>query len=381
VLVVEDDNTERLGTESRYAIGPGARKSTVTVAGRLRATPRGLHRLGPARISYQDALGLTRVGVASVAVADLLVLPRFVPLEIVEPPRSRLQSPDVVARPHRFATDDPFRFREYVTGDDTRRIVWRMSIRTGRLHVRVPETRETATKAIVLALDSWLAPGTALRSSAAIHDVLDRLVETWISLARELRERGNSVSLVAVADSPDGERRIERLAEQDLRLWQDLGARASWQGSFDLDALVAHVGPETELVVVSSRIDPPPAALHGSLTWVYRAPLDALGTRSPGLLRALTGDGPGSGLRILDAIFRLPAPSASDDSTLWRQLRGVLRLRRSLAARRRLRLLAARRGESAWRAIAARGEPVYILEPGPIRHRLVGVSARAREVA
>ncbi|NOY25668.1 MAG: hypothetical protein GXP62_07320, partial [Oligoflexia bacterium] len=124
-LLVEDENLPELGTSSRYAVGAGARRSHVTLSGRFRHTPRGLHRLGPAEIFYQDALGFTRVSVASVATATLKVLPRFRQLVIVDPPRSKLDAPDVLTRPHRFATEDPFGFKDYHPGDDTRRIHWR----------------------------------------------------------------------------------------------------------------------------------------------------------------------------------------------------------------------------------------------------------------
>jgi uncharacterized protein (DUF58 family) len=125
-LLVEDVLPERLLTQSRYAVGAGARRQELIVGGRLRATPRGLYRLGPAEVYYQDMLGMTRVALASVATCELKVLPRFRNLEIIEPPRSKLSTPDVLTRPHRFPTEDYFRFREYAHGDDTRRISWKL---------------------------------------------------------------------------------------------------------------------------------------------------------------------------------------------------------------------------------------------------------------
>jgi hypothetical protein len=147
------------------------------VGGRLRVTPRGLYQLGPAEVYYQDMLGLTRISLASLATAELKVLPRFRPLEIREPPRSRLQSPDVITRPHRFATEDHFRFREYAAGDDTRRIHWKLSVRSGHLTIRQPETREISTKNVLLVLDTFLPAGR----------MLDDVAEAERPLCEELR--------------------------------------------------------------------------------------------------------------------------------------------------------------------------------------------------
>src|SRR5690606_18283182 len=121
-------------------------------------------------------------------------------LEIVEPPRSKHQTPDVVVRPHRFPQEDFFRFREYARGDDTRRIHWKLSVRAGRLTLRVPEAREQSVRNVVLVLDSFL-PGRGTGDDAVgLADVLDALVETWVSLAAELVTRGDAVTLVAAVD-------------------------------------------------------------------------------------------------------------------------------------------------------------------------------------
>ena len=377
LLLVEDENTPELGTTSRYSVGAGARRKVVTLSGRFRKTPRGLHRLGPARIFYQDAFGFTRVNIASVATADLKVLPRFKELEIIEPPRSRLQVPDVLTRPHRFATEDYFRFKEYAPGMDTRRIHWRLSIRTGHLQVRQPETREISTRKVLIALDSYLPPGRMLKDSVGMEQVLDRLVETWISLANELIERGDQVSLVTALDDGDGSIVIESLSctTGNRRRWQDMGARVCWQDRFDLPEVLESLGSELHAVAVSSRFfSPPPESLGGeSFTWVYRPPIDALGTRMPPFWTVIAGPGNGSFLHFLALIFRLPAPTGSDENGVVRQLKDILWRWRVHQAQARLRHVAYAQGRLTMNALASRGETVYRLEPGVRGHRLVGL--------
>lgn len=375
-LLVEDNLPARLGTTSRYAVGAGARRDELTVGGRLRVTPRGLYQLGPAEIYYQDILGLTRISLASLAVAELKVLPRFRALDIREPPRSRQQSPDVLTRPHRFATEDHFRFREYASGDDTRRIHWKLSIRSGHLTLRQPETREVSTRTIVLALDAYLPAGRMLEDAVGVEEVLDRLVETFLSLAKELVHRGDKVTMVAVARRPEGGGlAIETLAASKggHARWQDLGARAVWQGHHDLPELLEAVGPGVHGIVVSSRFQAPPPALGAGqeMTWIYLPPDEALGDKDPTLLQVLAG----TQVNAASWLFRLPYLAGSDENALTAQLRTVSFHMARLAARARLRAVAKQNGARTIAALVARGDAVYRLEPGVGAHRLVGLSS------
>ncbi len=371
-LLVEDALPARLGTVSRYAVGAGASRE-LTVGGRLRRTPRGLYRLGPAEIYFQDMFGFTRIALASVATAELKILPRFRPLEIKEPPRSKLETPDVLTRPHRFATEDYFRFREYAPGDDTRRINWKLSVRAGRLNVRLPENKEFSTRNVLLVLDSYLPQGRMLEDAIGVEEVLDQVIETWISLARELVERGDRVSLLAVARSSKGELEPELMAGQKggHARWQDLGARACWQGRMDIGPLLEQAGKDMHAVVVSSRFQsPPPEPFPGqSLTWVFLPPQQALGDRDPGLLETLAG----SKVRALSWLFLLPGPAGSDENGLLAQWRYVSYHMARLGARARLRTVARVQGDRVMRALIDRGDTVYRLEPGAGAHRLVGI--------
>lgn len=373
-LLVDDPLPARLATLSRYAVGSGA-QTELTLGGRLRRTPRGLYRLGPAEIYFQDVLGFTRIALASVATAELKVLPRFRPLEIKEPPRSRLETPDVLTRPHRFATEDHFRFREYAAGDDTRRIHWKLSVRAGRLNIRLPENREYSTKNILLVLDAYLPAGRMMDDAVGVEEVLDQVVETWISLARELMERGDKVALAAVARNDKGELAVEVLqcTRGSHARWQDLGARTCWQSRHELTDMLDQVGKDMHAVVVSSRFQsPPPKPFEGqSLTWVYLPPQQALGERDPTLLEALAG----TPVKAFLYLFLLPGPAGADENSLGAQLRHFRYHYGRLSARARLRQMAKLHGDRVYRELVTRGDTVYRLEPGPAHHRLVGVVA------
>ena len=374
-LLIEDRNPAVLQTESRYAIGSGARSREVTISGGMRVTPRGLHRLGPARVYFQDIFGLTRTSIATLCTATLKVLPRFRNLEIIAPPRSRQGAPDVLTRPHRYATEDYFRFKEYISGDDTRRIHWRLSVRTGKLVIRQPETKEITTQSVVLLLDTFLPKGQLLNDAIGMAEILDRLVETWISVARELSERGTQVTLVTMADDGNGQigPEIIESGRGSRRRWQDLGARVRWQGHVDLPALAQEVGERAHGVAVSSRFfAPPPAPLPGqTFTWIYLPPQEALSRPEPVGLNLLAR---GHVLRFLRSMVRLPGPAGCDENTFIREVQDFLEDNAEYGARIRLFVRAQREGAGTMKRLVARGDRVYRLVPGAGCHKLVGLA-------
>jgi uncharacterized protein (DUF58 family) len=375
-MIVEDPNPPRLRTESRYAVGLAAGAGEVECKGRLRATPRGVYHLGPARISYQDLIGITQVSVASVATAELKVLPRLLPVVIVEPPRSPMVAPDVVARPHRFATEDHFRFREYQAGDDTRRIHWRLSMRAGQLQVRLPEAKETSTEQILLVLDAYLPKGKLLDAAHGGEEILDVLVLAWIGIARELVERGNKVTLAAAVEGDEGVV-VEQMAARPgtVPRWQDLGARVRWQSAHDLGGILDEVGPDAHGVVVTARFTaPPPGPFPGkSTTWLTLDPADALGKPDPHWLRQMVGQ---RRFAVLRWLLFLPHPTGSEDNHLWNRLRDLYRTWRQFVARRTLREVAAKRAGATFAELSRRGDAIYRVERGPTAIRLVGLAGR-----
>ncbi len=374
-LLVEDSLPPRLATTSRYAVGAGARREELVVAGRMRRSPRGMYRLGPAHIYFQDALGFTRISVASLATAELKVLPRFRHLQIIEPPRSKLEKPDILTRPHRFPTEDYFRFREYQSGDDTRRIQWKLSMKSGQMQIRLPETKEISSKNVLLVIDSFLPAGRMLDDAVGVEEVLDKLVETWISMAKELVDRGDRVTLVCAARNQQGALCVEVLqaTKGGHVRWQDLGARVIWQGRWDMPALMKEAGSDTHGVIVSSRfLAPPPGGFEGAtLTWIYLPPEKALAGKDPSLLQALAG----TPLNAFLWLFRLPFPVGSDENGFFAQFRIFREQAGRLAARKRLRLVAQRDGQRVLAQILGRGDTVYRLDTGQGTHRLVGITS------
>lgn len=374
LLVIQDENPPELETESRYVVGVDASGGTTTLQGRLRKTPRGLHELGPANIWYQDILGLTRISVANMATTTLKVLPQFRPLDIIEAPRSEVEEPDILTKPNRFATDDYFLFKEYVSGDDTRRINWRLSIRTGQLQIRKPESKEINSDTVLLALDAFFPSKETLNDAVGVEQVLDQLVEVWISLAARMQEKGNHVRLVAYVKQEQG-MGIEEVscAQEAQTRWQDLGARACWQADVDVDSLVGLLDGEKHVVVVSSRFTNPPSLSFedAKLLWVYHPPIFALPDQPYTFWQTVVGPNTLTGTLIW--LFRLPSDVGNEENTFLMQIKNILLAHHSYHARKRLRTIAEKNGDIVRQTIVAQSDSAYILELSDTVHRLIEV--------
>ncbi len=389
----------RLDTEIRHVIPPKSRDERLTLGMHLKRTPRGTYHVPPLRIAFTDLLGLTSAGVASLATARLRVLPAVRPAEVVSPPPSNTEEPDILSRPHRLPTEDLFRFREYVAGDDTRRIHWEMSLRAGRMIVKTPDSRETSAKRVVVALDTWV-PSDWLDHTAVLDDALDSTVEAWLAIGQRLVAQGEKVTLLLVARAEDGNIRPELVpcSSSNHAHWLDAGARAEWQATHRIeDVLDFGVrgerqgrpgAPSEDLVfdnaiVVTMRLAPPTMPrVARETTWVYYDPNDALGPMPRGVLRTwLDYDDTGReftfGQLMKRALF-LPHPMGAEENGLFARMNRLERRLEDRAHRLALRQRAVQTGRAALQGLLAMPDAVYRLEIHDGHHRLVGLKGGAR---
>jgi len=380
----------RLGTEIRHVVLPRSRSESLSLSVPLRRTPRGTYDAPPLQIAFTDLLGLTRATIPSLATARLRVLPATGPLEIVTPPPSSAEELDVLSRPHRFPTEDLFRFRDYVRGDDTRRIHWEASLRARRMIVRTPESRETSGKRVVVALDTWVPPDW-LPHTSVLDDALDALVETWLSIARRLVEQGEEVSLLLVARGDDGTVGPELVpASGPMAHGLDAGARAAWQARVPIEALLdggvasasrAGGAAFDGAIVVTMRLTPPALLrVARETTWVHYDVAAALGP-APRSALDLWIDWDDSGrtagpTQLLSRALFLPHPVGAEENGLVARARAMVRRLEDRGHRLALRARAVDAGERALGALLRLPDAVYRLEHvGGVR-RLVGLKGR-----
>ncbi|MFO0627127.1 MAG: DUF58 domain-containing protein [Polyangiales bacterium] len=348
-LVVHQTLPARLATESRHAVGNDVSLQRITLSRALRRTPRGRYDIGPADIAYSDLFGLVRVNVAQAARAQLKVLPRLHTVVLGETPRVLAPEEGVLSVLRRLPTDDHFRFRDYAAGDDTRRIHWKLSVKLGRLQVRLPETVPVVRRKVTLVLDNYLPAHYAEGDEAALilGDLLDRLVEVWLSLARALTERGEDVTLMlptGEAAAPFTEVACRRGTQM---LWRELGAHARWQSRTDLQHIA--LGDNVFSAVVTGRFHPLTAvpAVGPRMTWVFLPP----GAEVPGPLEPAAVDARAS--------LRYAFPAGAEENN-WGALRRRRQGRRALERRRaHIAERASQGGEQAEAYFRGRGEPFY----------------------
>jgi uncharacterized protein (DUF58 family) len=382
----------RLSTEVRHVVPPKSREERLQLAVLLKRTPRGTYDAPPLRVAFTDLLGLTSATVASLATARFRVLPAVRPAEIIAPPPTNTEEPDILSRPHRFPTEDLFRFREYVAGDDTRRIHWEMSLRAGRMIVKTPDSRESSAKRVVVALDTWIPPDW-LDHTAVIDDALDSLVEAHLAIAQRLVEQGEKVTLLLVARAEDGTLRPELVpASGNHAHALDAGARAEWQAHYRIEDLLdfgvrQERGAEEVVfdnaIVVTMRLLPPSLPrVARETTWVYYDPDDALGPLPRGVVETWTdfddtGRKPTAGAIFKRALF-LPHPVGAEENGLFARMKGLERRLEDRAHRLALRQRAVMFGRHALNVLLSLPDAVYRLEIVNGQHRLVGLKGSAR---
>lgn len=353
VVQVQQRLPARLATESRHLVGAEVSMRRVTLSRPLHRTPRGDYRIPPASVAFTDLFGLTCVSIAQAADARLRVLPRTYPVAMAAAPRARAPQEGALSVLRRAPTEDWFRVREYLPGDDTRRIHWKLSVKLGHLQVRQPETVLVARRRVRLVLDTFLPAGFAEGEAVdlVLGDVLDRLVELWISLARTLVERGESVQLVVATGEAERPAETLELARGAQARLLELGSRVQWQSVTDFPALGGEPERGQFSVVVTARFLPLPALpapAGAAMTWVLLPVAEEIPTAIP----RRTSE------TVLGFFTQPFAPGAEENSLLASLRRGNAR-RQLETLRAHTAHLTAAGSAAAEAALRARGEPFY----------------------
>jgi uncharacterized protein (DUF58 family) len=245
VLMAEESLDYALGDRPRFVL-PSLRPGAVhEVQYTVRSHTRGVHRLGPLRVRVRDPFGIGLRGASVAGDAEIVVLPRVVPLSSGRSLGSGIGSEGSV--PHMVALhgEDDQTVREYRDGDDLRRIHWPATARTGDLMVR-QEDRPAKRRAVIL-LDSR----TAGHGGSGRNSSLEWCVTTAASVTAHLVDGAYAVHLLtADAGSETGahhdeaiEQALESLAR--IQLGAEDGVRAMLHAAHGLTAqggLVVYVG-------------------------------------------------------------------------------------------------------------------------------------------
>src|SRR5438876_9200443 len=164
----------------------------VTRQYRMRCQERGFDRFGPVRLRSSDPFGWLECEVTAPALESLVVYPLIAPLEALG-----LSSVHPLGEHSttRRLLEDPLQVagvRDYIQGDDPRRIHWKATARAGALRSKVYET--PALHRLLLLLDVWNYSEAARGTDLEIQELT---IATAASLGIWALEEGYMVGLLA----------------------------------------------------------------------------------------------------------------------------------------------------------------------------------------
>jgi len=202
-LLLEDALPHSLGTSARLVVAGLPPRNHETVTYSVLCRRRGRFTIGPLSIFISDPFGLARVRISTPTESELIVYPEVEDIDAWNLAMHGAGAGESSVRHLQHSAAEFYTMREYVTGDDLRRIHWPSVARTGQLMIRQDEAtrRSTAT----LFLDN--------RSSSLGQDGspgFERAVSVAATVGRLLTQKGFSLEFARVdaAPVPVGETRL-----------------------------------------------------------------------------------------------------------------------------------------------------------------------------
>ena len=259
MFTVEEQLPEALGTPVRVSVEevkPGEEWHHTYA---LRTARRGVYRIGPMRAIWDDPFGLARSHQVLLAATEIIVHPttelvfdRPLTRQLEDPP---IRPPKTKPWPSGF---EFYGMRDYVPGDDLRRVVWKAVARTGKMLVREAEQGITDRINIVIDTDAdWHRVGDP-------SDTFEAAVRVAASVGAGHLKNGFSVSLdcngSTLAENLRGPRARILLLDELARVQQETEPLFK-----ALDRLLLRNSRSAHNVIVTPRFDAQTAARAGLL--------------------------------------------------------------------------------------------------------------------
>lgn len=187
-LLAEEQMDPALGEPFRDVISAAPAGGNAEARYTIRPTRRGRHRLGPLTLHTRDPFGLAMVVLTATTRTDVVALPRVHPLSGWASARGVGTEGATPAMVLDHGPDDSS-IRNYLEGDDLRKIHWPVTAHRGELMVR-HEGRPTLRRALLI-LDTAL-----FQQVTGLDAALDWAVELLASLSAHLMSGGYAVHLL-----------------------------------------------------------------------------------------------------------------------------------------------------------------------------------------
>jgi uncharacterized protein (DUF58 family) len=189
LVITDNPGSLYSGNENARLLSLRAGERTELVY-EIRGMNRGAYRIGPISVRFSDPLGLYPVATTIAEEARFIVYPRIFPVDLAVhrglPAGSITTSSRIYEDPTRYRS-----IREYVPGDELRRVNWKASARLGSLHST--EWLPTINVPVMVLLN--LTASTYEQRNRYAHT--ERTIDAAASLVHHLANRGQEVGFAS----------------------------------------------------------------------------------------------------------------------------------------------------------------------------------------
>lgn len=253
MLLIEDRLPAGLSGNARFAL-QGIEPSGERRAGfLLRAVRRGRYEVGPLQVSFIDPFGLARVRWRALGVSSFLVHPR---VERLSAPRDSGERRSLASAARKQPTgssgEDFYTMREYVEGDDLRKIHWPATAKRDTYMIRQEETPWHTRATIVL--DDRIGSHDGIGESSSF----ERAVEASASLCNLYLRSGYSWRLTSATEPGLGANKGADHFHRCLDQLSTVEARSTEEDLLlmRLAEIEAQASVEAALVLVGGTLSP-----------------------------------------------------------------------------------------------------------------------------
>ena len=253
LLLAEDRLPEGLRGRPRFAVQGMEPAGWRETAYSLTPSRRSRYEIGPLSIFVVDPFGLARVATHSTVTSTFLVHPRVTKLTTPRDPLDRRVISTASARnPAVTRGEEFYTLREYVEGDDLRRIHWPSTAKRGRYMIRQEET-PWQTRATVL-LDDFVGS----HDSAGDYSSFEAAIEGTASLVDMYHRIGFSYRLTTSLDqgvaSGRGSEQLNRCLDRLAVLTESPSSDPDPLATKLLELDASATGPEAALMVLAGSV-------------------------------------------------------------------------------------------------------------------------------
>ncbi len=268
LLLIEDELPSRLPGRSRFTLNGIERDGRRDLSYRVRPSRRGTYEVGPLTIRMVDPFGLAKLTSRGATAQSFLVQPATEALVLPRDAGERRSAATSALRQLTGAQgEDFYALREYVQGDDLRKVHWPSTARRGKVMIRQEET-PWHTRATILIDDRAGAHADTADSSS-----FERTVEATASVVHLYHDSRYAFRLAGAHEPGFGSARGTAHFERCLDLLATIRTRRYGGDSMlfaRLAELEARGAAEETLVLIAGSLDAQAATAIGRLHRVYK---------------------------------------------------------------------------------------------------------------